>query len=116
MKDIFSNNRGRIFNAVVPFIIAPLVFLWILSINERKAENLNKIIYSTNAVDYIVKDGDTVWNIAKLAQNKGYIKSSDIREIIYYIEIRNNFVKYGIRSGDIVKIPLLSKNFEEEKI
>jgi hypothetical protein len=103
-------DRGKIFNVVIPFIVFPLVLLWILLANEQKTEKINQAVYSTNTVDYIVEDGvTTVWDIAQLAQTKGYIESQDINKIKYYIEMRNNFAKYGIRRGDIIKIPIIKK-------
>lgn len=62
--------------------------------------------YSTpDAVDYdtyIVCDGDTLWEIAKLSNGYGHI---DIRDIIDDIEDASDCTAY-IKDGDIIQIPM----------
>lgn len=62
------------------------------------ANNSEIINYET----YIVQQGDTLWDIAKMSNGYSHM---DIREIIYDIQQASN-ITADLQSGDVLQIPV----------
>ena len=70
--------------------------------------NMDKVYSSTYNEEYktvIVKAGDTLWNIAREHMPDDY----DVRKAVFEIREFNNMVTADLYPGDLVKIPLVSK-------
>ena len=64
-------------------------------------------INSKEIVIYRVKSGDTLSAVVNWAMDQGYMnKDVDIRKNIYFLELRNQYVREGLSEGDIIKIPV----------
>jgi hypothetical protein len=55
--------------------------------------------------EYVVRNGDTLWDIAKEVRQTKYEGEGDIRYIIYYIKEFNKIENGNIYPGDVIKIP-----------
>ncbi|MBS4535977.1 LysM peptidoglycan-binding domain-containing protein [Clostridium sp. D2Q-14] len=98
-NNIVIVNKSR-FTIFLTIIIILLTFLF--------SGLLNRVIAKTNIFqdyqDYneiFVREGDTIWNIAK--KNNPY--EEDIRKIVFKIEKLNGLEGQYIRPGDMIKIP-----------
>jgi len=77
-----------------------LILLFALLLN-----NLLSVVVASNTYDdyerITIKEGDTIWDIAKSNNPKG----DDVREVVYKIKKINNISNEWIEAGDILKIP-----------
>lgn len=89
---MFKIKRVRLI--LVLFISIVLIGFSITSFQSVSAANQDDFII------VIVKDGDTLWNIAQ-----NYTNGKDIRKTIYEIERINNIKKSIIYPGQQLKIP-----------
>ncbi|NBI07929.1 LysM peptidoglycan-binding domain-containing protein [Senegalia massiliensis] len=83
----------------VTFLLV-LILLFALLLNNL----LSVVVASNTDSEYKqihVKEGDTIWCIAKSNNPEG----DDVREVVYKIKKINNISNEWIEAGDILKIP-----------
>src|SRR6056297_1283625 len=67
------------------FVILSLVIILIFTLYNLNAFSLNKEDYN-NYIEILVKDGDTIWNIAEKYNSDG----NDLRQLVYDISKIND--------------------------
>lgn len=93
------------------FTVFVFIIILILLITTRLI-----VVYGNNTQNHIeyqpykVGHGDTYWQIAKELQRAGYKTNADIREIVYELVKISGIKAHELKAGDIIYIPVLSKN------
>jgi len=83
------------------FVILSLVIILIFTLYNLNAFSLNKEDYN-NYIEILVKDGDTIWNIAKKYNSDG----NDLRQLVYDISKINDVEDSVIVPGQKIIVPL----------
>ena len=86
------------------FITFTLALLAIIIVSIVTSSGAYSIESASETQHYWVKQGDTLWNIAKEFSPEGY----DIREMIYKIKEQNNMDTSMIYEGAKLQITLLA--------
>lgn len=95
-------NRKRFFTFLAStFIIITAIIVVFLS-NSRVYSSTYKHVYK----EVLVKEGDTLWNIAIENMPAKY----DVRKMIFEIREFNNMADVDIYPGDLIKIPIKHSN------
>ncbi|MCT4618765.1 MAG: LysM peptidoglycan-binding domain-containing protein [Marinisporobacter sp.] len=97
IKQLRIVNKSR-FISVVVVILLLVYFCNSIIFKANIAEGTNGI----KCVKIHIKDGDTIWDLAK----KFTPKEKDIRKTIYEISSINNLDTLDIYPGQIIKIPI----------
>lgn len=95
-----KKKNGKVFTLVIGMLIG-LLFSYAFQIASGvpKAGALSEIERPAY-VDVLVKEGDTIWNLAKK-----HTSENDIRKTIYNIKKANNLSTADIYPGQLLKIP-----------
>ena len=91
-----QRRRRAVFLTLVVVITA--ILLCTCSFPENKA---TREVNTDTYVEYIVKDGDTIWDIAKLYVDK----HTDVRVVVREIREVNQLSGTMIYNGDVLLIP-----------
>ena len=83
------------------FVILTLVIILIFTLYNLNAFSLNKEDYS-NYIEIFVKEGDTIWDIAKRYHNG----NNDIRQLVYDISAVNDIKDSVIHPGEKILVPV----------
>ena len=102
----FSNNLLLILTLLITlsmtiFYFSPSILSGGKILNGNfNNDSMAQLNFETERV--IVKNGDTLWNLAK----KYYGTKTDLRKVIYEIKEINNMSNSDIRPGQQIKIPI----------
>jgi hypothetical protein len=83
------------------FVILSIVIILIFTLYNLNAFSLNKEDYN-NYIEILVKDGDTIWNIAEKYNSNG----NDLRQLVYDISKINDVEDSVIIPGQKIIVPL----------
>ena len=101
----------RLFKFILATAMLVTVFVFATSCGlDRKIHSWLYPKYKTTEIKYIMRNGDTVWDVAEnyfLEQDK--IKT--LNEFIYSVRYRNGLTqsKHIVKMGDVIYIPLSKK-------
>ncbi len=101
-------NHNNLFLVLVLLITLTMTIVYfspsILSGEKSLNNTSNNMIYQADLEieKVIVKNGDTLWHIAR----QYYSSNTDLREVIFKIKEINNLPNSDLRPGQQIKIPL----------
>ncbi len=98
MKHTYINKRKFIRSLILTTVITSYVIALLLVITGNFFSNATEI---TSYIDYEVRRGDTVWDIA-LNHNPN---NHDVRQVVYQITEANSIVNADIYPGQVLRIP-----------
>ncbi|WP_025641145.1 cell division suppressor protein YneA [Schnuerera ultunensis] len=84
------------------FIIITSITIAAIFFMLAKNQKVYSSTYKYNYREIIVKEGDTLWNIAIENMPKNY----DVRKMVFEIKEFNQMVDANIYPGDLIKIPI----------
>lgn len=89
-------NKFRFFTFILSLIVLTVCII-LISTSSRAYSS----IYEENYIEAKVKQGDTLWNIARKHMPKDY----DVRKMVFELKEFNDMDDVDIYPGDIIRIP-----------
>lgn len=84
------------------FVVITSIIIIAILFMLTKNQKVYSSTYKYNYREIIVKEGDTLWNIAVENMPENY----DVRKMVFEIKEFNQMIDANIYPGDLIKIPI----------
>ncbi|HLS54059.1 MAG TPA: LysM peptidoglycan-binding domain-containing protein [Tissierellaceae bacterium] len=87
------------------FILSLIVLIYLVVLLTSTVVRAQEFKLAKKHLEYQIKKGDTIWNIALKYKPDKY----DVRKMVYDIKEYNQLDNYYLYPGDTIKVPLHEK-------